>query len=410
MRSDDLSILFVDDEASVLQSLKRFLIQEPYQFLFAQSGEEALEIMAGQPVCVIVTDMKMPGMDGLALLNRVKKSSPDTVRLVFSGYTQLSAIIPAINSGEIYRYITKPLEPDRFKQTLNDAVNFYLLNRDRHDLVKRLEKKNRELSRALKEKKAVQQKLGRAQARIETTLLKAAPPENIGPVDIAVFNRSAQDMGGDFHDIIKTAPDGFDILLGDVMGKGILAALVGAGTKQYFLKALGQRNNRATGAPPSPALVTQRVHQQITPGLLDLESFVTSLYARIDLEKGAMVFSDCGHTPILHYQASQRRCKVHKGPNTPLGVMEKEAIQKMQIQFTPGDILVFFSDGVIETQSPDNQFFGIDRLSQFIASHHHLGPAKMMAMLEKSLNIFRESSDLQDDTTCICIKIKDISR
>ena len=69
----EITILFVDDEQSVLNSLKRCLIKEPYQKLFARSGQDALEAMAKEPVQIIVSDMKMPGMSGLALLEQVKK-------------------------------------------------------------------------------------------------------------------------------------------------------------------------------------------------------------------------------------------------------------------------------------------------------------------------------------------------
>jgi len=136
----DISVLFVDDERSVLSSLERFLISEPYQKLFAQSAETALDIFTNQNVHVVVSDMKMPNMDGLTFLREIKEKYPDTIRIVLSGFSEIAQIIPCINTGEVFRYVTKPIDPKEFKAILYDAIELYLMKRDKQDLVKRLTK------------------------------------------------------------------------------------------------------------------------------------------------------------------------------------------------------------------------------------------------------------------------------
>jgi CheY-like chemotaxis protein len=117
------TVLFVDDEEKVLASLKRGLLDEPYESLFANSGKEALEILEQSQVHVIVTDMRMPEMGGLELLRTVKEEYPHIIRMVLSGYTQVTTLLTAINQGEIFRFITKPwkLEED-FKPAVREAV------------------------------------------------------------------------------------------------------------------------------------------------------------------------------------------------------------------------------------------------------------------------------------------------
>lgn len=149
----DISILFVDDEKRILASLERNLQREPYNKFFAESASEALKILAYVPIHVVVSDLKMPGTDGLKFLKKVKDLYPDTVRVVLTGFIQVNQIVPCINTGEIYRYVTKPIEPREFKQTLLSAINYYLLQRDRQDLIERLEQRNRELEKALEELK-----------------------------------------------------------------------------------------------------------------------------------------------------------------------------------------------------------------------------------------------------------------
>ena len=189
------------------------------------------------------------------------------------------------------------------------------------------------------------------------------------------------------------------------MGKGILAALVGAGAKQFFLKALAEKNTDIPEKSPSPAFLTQRVQQLITPGLFKLESFVTTVYTRINLEKKTLIFSDCGHTPFLHYSATTNQCRVHKGSNTPLGVQKKEKIQEITIDIQTGDLVLLLSDGIIETNSTENKLFGIDRLCRFVETHHNLSPEQILNLLEKELDRFRGAQELQDDMTSICIRI-----
>jgi two-component system probable response regulator PhcQ len=101
-------VLFVDDEPHVTESLKRALRKEPYEVLSANSADEALEVLARQPVDVVISDEKMPGMQGSEFLAVVCKQYPETIRIIMTGHGSIEAAIRAINEGEIYRFLTKP--------------------------------------------------------------------------------------------------------------------------------------------------------------------------------------------------------------------------------------------------------------------------------------------------------------
>ncbi len=117
------AVLFVDDDDIILQSLERGFFDEPYNTLFAKSGQEAFEILQREEVHVIVTDMRMPEMDGLALLEITRKMYPHIVGIVLSGYTEMATLQKAVDQGEIFRFIPKPwkLEGD-FKKVVREAV------------------------------------------------------------------------------------------------------------------------------------------------------------------------------------------------------------------------------------------------------------------------------------------------
>lgn len=156
---NDINILFVDDEKFTLHSLERLLRKESYQMFFAEGGEVALQIIADNDIHIVVSDMKMPEMDGLTLLRRIKKSNPSIVRLVLSAYTHTAQLLPCINSGEVFRFITKPLEKEDLKTALNDAIQLHLIQLDNTFLVESLKKCNEELALALDEKEALERRL-----------------------------------------------------------------------------------------------------------------------------------------------------------------------------------------------------------------------------------------------------------
>jgi len=126
------TVLFVDDEEKLLRSLERGLMDEPYDTLFANGGEAALEVLKNNEVHILVTDMRMPGMNGLELLRIVKEEYPHIVRMVLSGYTQVSTLLTAINQGEVYKFITKPWKLDEeFKPAIRQAIEYFDFQNER---------------------------------------------------------------------------------------------------------------------------------------------------------------------------------------------------------------------------------------------------------------------------------------
>lgn len=126
-----LNVLFVDDEINVLNSIKRATIEEDFKSLFAVSGEKALEQFKENEIAVIVTDMRMPTMNGLELLENIKEIYPDTVRMVLSGYAQMSQVIATVNKVGVFKYITKPWSNENdFIPAINEALRYYNLIRE----------------------------------------------------------------------------------------------------------------------------------------------------------------------------------------------------------------------------------------------------------------------------------------
>jgi len=133
---DGRTVLVVDDDEKMLMSLKRILTDEPYNTIFAKSGQEALEIINNQDVHLLITDMCMPGMSGLELLKIVKQRKPHIIRVAFSGYAEIEVMLAAINNGEIYRFISKPwTSNEELKTIVLQSLEYYELIGERELLL-----------------------------------------------------------------------------------------------------------------------------------------------------------------------------------------------------------------------------------------------------------------------------------
>lgn len=128
---EERTVLFVDDDEIVLRSLQRGLLDEPYNQQFARSGEQALEILREQDVHVLVTDMRMPGMDGLELLKTVGQEYPQIVKMVLSGYAQTSDLMTAIYQEGVFRFVPKPWKmQDDLRGLIRKALDQYELQKE----------------------------------------------------------------------------------------------------------------------------------------------------------------------------------------------------------------------------------------------------------------------------------------
>src|SRR3546814_6306237 len=115
--SSKARVLFVDDEPRVLTTM-RILFRARYELFFAESGAAALELLKTQPIDVIVSDQRMPGMTGIELLRTARELNPNAMRILLTGYSDLNAIIGSIKEGEIFRFINKPWSNDDLQTTV----------------------------------------------------------------------------------------------------------------------------------------------------------------------------------------------------------------------------------------------------------------------------------------------------
>lgn len=143
--SRDCTLLFVDDEQYILNSLRRLFRADGYKIRLAASGAEGLDILASEPVDLIVSDMRMPEMNGAEFLARAAERRPDVPRILLTGYADMQSTIEAVNRGRIYCYVSKPWEEQDLRYSVRNALQSRLLRRQRDELLEVTRKQNAEL-------------------------------------------------------------------------------------------------------------------------------------------------------------------------------------------------------------------------------------------------------------------------
>jgi response regulator RpfG family c-di-GMP phosphodiesterase len=144
------TLLIVDDEPALLQSLRHQFCRE-YRVLTAENGRDALDLLGREEVHTILTDQRMPGMTGDAFLAQARHVKPDAVRMLFTGYADIQAVIGAVNEGRIFRYILKPWDPTELEGIVRQAVEHHDLKVDRKRLIAELKEANENLMRVNRE-------------------------------------------------------------------------------------------------------------------------------------------------------------------------------------------------------------------------------------------------------------------
>jgi response regulator RpfG family c-di-GMP phosphodiesterase len=145
-----INILYVDDEENNLISFKA-TFRLKYHVLTALSGEEAFKILESKPVEIIVTDQRMPAMTGVEFLEKVIEKFPDPIRILLTGYADMTAVVDAVNKGKIFHYVTKPWDEEELNSTISRAYAKYLEKSELKSMNEKLEGSNDQLEFLLRQ-------------------------------------------------------------------------------------------------------------------------------------------------------------------------------------------------------------------------------------------------------------------
>lgn len=151
MSDSKIRILYIDDEVNNLTSFKAAFRRE-YTIHTAESAADGRKILEEETIDIIITDQRMPKMTGVEFLASIIDEYPDPIRILLTGYTDIEAVIAAINTGQVFRYITKPWSEQELRMTIENSFEVYALRQENKELVKSLLQANKQLEFLLRQK------------------------------------------------------------------------------------------------------------------------------------------------------------------------------------------------------------------------------------------------------------------
>ena len=382
MKQRASKILVVDDEPDlkplVLQRMRRDIRSGRYEFFFAEDGIEAIGVLSEiRDIDMIITDINMPRMDGLTLLERIPNVNPNTRAIVVSAYGDMNNIRTAMNRGA-FDFVTKPLDFSDLRVTIERTLR----NLDEwRDAVSSRDKLT-----------ALQSELDVAN-QIQQSIL---PTEFPAHTAYQVFGHMepAREIGGDFFDIVRLEDECLGLTVADVSDKGVPAAL--------FMMSSRTMMKGAAISTQQPGDAIGIVNSMLSEDN-DAQMFVTLLYAVYDPATGLFTYSSGGHDAplVVHPDGSSELLSLTDG--IVLGIMPDLDYGQKSLDLAPGDTVICYTDGITEAMNIKGEQFGVERMRQTYAGCPPNDARHAVQMLFDAVKVFAEGATQSDDITCLAL-------
>ena len=383
-----IKILSVDDEAPlellIRQYFRRKIRNGEYEFYFAHNGLEALSILYNTPdIEIILSDINMPEMDGLTLLAKVNEMRNPALRVIMvSAYGDMKNIREAMNNGA-FDFATKPIDMDDLSRTIEKAIeqiNFVHESQKEHA---QLESLKNDLTTA----RDIQQYI----------LPRVFPPfpEDSDKVDLYASMAAAKDIGGDFYDFFRIDDDHIALVIADVCGKGIPAALFMA-VSRTIIRSKGIQGYSAAEC------ITESNHLLAAYSVDSM--FVTVFYAIYNTKTGLVSYSNAGHNPPHLLRQDGTVSKLPLSKDTIVGVFDDQKYQEDTLQLEQGDTLVMFTDGVTEAADAEFKEFGVERLDNILRQQANATCQQTVEAIKAGIKEFVGDAEQSDDITMLVVK------
>jgi sigma-B regulation protein RsbU (phosphoserine phosphatase) len=369
-------ILIVDDTPANLRLLSQMLTQRGHRVRAVTSGPRALASIQMSLPNLILLDIKMPEMNGYEVCERLKADDQtrDVPVIFISALDELQDKVRAFAMGGV-DYITKPFQVEEVVARVETHLTLRRLQ-------EQLESANQRMARELA-------LAGQMQASFLPSKLPSIPGW-----DLAVTLKPARATSGDFYDVHLTADGKLGLLIADVVDKGVGAAL-------YM--ALSWALIRAYSAeyPAQPELVLSAVNRRILADT-SADQFLSAFYGVVDPRTGTLTYCNAGHCPP--YVLGRGNGNTPRSlPRTGmlLGVEPEEKWSRASIQLAPGDVLVLYTDGILDAEDAGGEFFGRDRLLTTLRANLERSAQEIQEALLEAVADFTRGAEQSDDIALV---------
>lgn len=375
------TVLLVDDAPANIQ-VATSILKDIYKIRVATNGAKALALVKdAPPPDLVLLDVMMPGMDGYEVCTRLK-ADPETqdIPVIFlTGQTEIEDETRGFEVGAV-DYIHKPFSPAVVKARVQTHL---VLRGIREQLALQLLTIQKELETARK---------------IQMSILPSSIPQLAG-LDIAARYIPMTSVAGDFYDFIVVDEKHLGILVADVSGHGMPAALIASMLKIALAAEMGHAAD--------PAQVLLGLNQTLCGKFQ--HHFVTAAYLFVDMLKGTLTYAGAGHPPLLLWGQSSDGVRDIEENGLFLGKFPWATYTSRELPLKPGDWCLLYTDGIPETANPMEVEFGADRFKQVLETDESTSADQFADRLLEELSRWSArgpAEDLDDDITIVAIHAK----
>jgi sigma-B regulation protein RsbU (phosphoserine phosphatase) len=397
-------ILYIDDEKDNLtvfySTFRRF-----FEVHLASSGKEGLELMKKHDMQLVIADQRMPEMTGIEFLEKIIPEYPDCVRMVLTGYSDVEAIIQAINKGRVYRYITKPWQKEDLKITIEQALETSQLKRQNRRLVTDLQRANQNLEKKVKERtREITDSIEYA-SRIQNALLP--PEEELDALlpSYFILNKPRNIVSGDYF-WVASKNKKVAVAVADCTGHGVPGAFMSILGMAYLNEIL----NKLEAIRASEILnqlraqVIRSLHQ--TGRVNEAKDGMEIALCVVDIEKHILQYSGA-FRPLYLFRDNE--FIELKGDPMPIGYYHEENLffQNQEMVFRKNDMIYMFSDGFVDQLGgPHRKTYKSKRFKQLLREIYQDPLSEQKKKLESEYKVWKNNNEQIDDILIMGIRFE----
>lgn len=397
-------LLVVDDNEDNRETLARRLRRRGFDVGVAADGFKALDAIARERYDLVLLDVQMPGMSGFDVLKQLRVDHPPTRLpvIIATARTEREDVVEALELGA-NDYVTKPFD---FPVVLA-RVETQLAHKRAVDRIVSLEEDLRRRNEDLEEHNRRMRRSLELAADMQRALLPSGPLDGVTGVRYASTYYPCDELGGDILNIFPIGAQHVGLYLLDVSGHGVPAALLSVTLSRILQARPGQSSLVARAGerglePRSPAEVVLELNRRF-PMDDHLEQYFTIFYGVLDVSSGVLRFASAGHPPALYLPAEDQSRFLDLG-GFAIGWMPDSKYPEHELPMRPGDRLLVYSDGIIETANSPTEAFGRDRLNQTAHAARQASLDQLLEQVVRAAAEFRGAAAAADDVSALVIE------